>query len=379
MGDAIGLTSAGCRVRRERLLELVEADLLIISNPRHIYYFSNLWQSPLALSGWGPLFLFIEASSGRTRVLVHDFLASAAHEAFADEVEVYPWYTATADPGVNFWPVAVEALNKQLQSYKARRVGIELGSLPFGAEIEAWVDLTGIIRGLRRRKDEDELVLIRQAIRAVEAGHQAARAAIRPGITELDVYNAVYAAIVSEAGKAVLPLGDFASGDRAHGGGGPATSRILRSGEVMILDIFPIIEGYRADFTATLAVDGTLKPKQQALEAALHAAIAAGEEMLRPGNRAGDVYRAVYRALEAHDFAQGFGHHAGHGLGLGHPEPPFLVPNSEELLVAGDVVTLEPGSYSGSGTEVFGGRIEHNYLITESGFERLTNHRTTFV
>lgn len=375
----MGLTSDGCKARRERLLELVEADLLIISNPRHIYYFSNLWQSPLALSGWGPLFLLMETSSGRTRLLVHDFLASAAHGAFADEVEVYPWYTATADPGVNFWPVAVKALNKQLQSYSAKRVGIELGSLPFGVEIKEWVDLTGIIRGLRRSKDEDEVALIRQAVRAVEAGHRAARATIRPGITELEVYNAIYAAIVNEAGEAVLPLGDFASGDRAHGGGGPATSRVLRSGEVMLLDIFPIIEGYRADFTATLAVDGSLTPKQQALETALHAAVAAGERMLRPGNSAGDVYRAVYQALEEHDFAEGFGHHAGHGIGLGHPEGPFLVPNSEELLVVGDVVTLEPGSYSGEGAaEGFGGRIEHNYLITETGFERLTNHRTGF-
>lgn len=375
----MGLTTEGCQTRRERLLELVEADLLIISNPRHIYYFSNLWQSPLALSGWGPLFLFIEVSSGRTRLLVHDFLASAAHEAFADEVEVYPWYTATADPGVNFWPVAVEALNQQLHSYGAKRIGLELGSLPFGVEINEWVDLTGIIRGLRRRKDEDEVMLIRQAVSAVEAGHRAARAAIRPGITELDVYNAIYAAIVNEARKAVLPLGDFASGDRAHGGGGPATSRILRSGEVMLLDIFPIIEGYRADFTATLAVDGILSPKQQALETALHAAVAAGERMLRPGNSAGDVYRAVYQALKEHDFAEGFGHHAGHGLGLGHPEAPFLVPNSDELLVVGDVVTLEPGSYSGKeAAEGFGVRIEHNYLITETGFERLTNHRTSF-
>ena len=57
--------------------------------------------------------------------------------------------------------------------------------------------------------------------------------------------------------------------------------------------------------------------------------------------------------------------------GLAHPEAPILVPESTDVLVAGDVITLEPGAYS----EGIGGmRIEHNYLITPTGYERLSNH-----
>jgi Xaa-Pro aminopeptidase len=66
-----------------------------------------------------------------------------------------------------------------------------------------------------------------------------------------------------------------------------------------------------------------------------------------------------------------FPHHAGHGLGLGHPEAPAFVPESDEALSEGEVVTLEPGAYAEG---VGGVRIEHNYLITRDGFERLTNH-----
>ena len=69
--------------------------------------------------------------------------------------------------------------------------------------------------------------------------------------------------------------------------------------------------------------------------------------------------------------AEYFPHHAGHGLGLTHPEAPFIVRHANESLLAGDVVTLEPGLY----VEGVGGiRIEHNYLITDSGYERLSNH-----
>jgi len=55
-----------------------------------------------------------------------------------------------------------------------------------------------------------------------------------------------------------------------------------------------------------------------------------------------------------------------------HPEPPILVPESDDVLLKGDVVTLEPGLY----VEGVGGmRYEHNYLVADEGFERLSNHR----
>ena len=73
--------------------------------------------------------------------------------------------------------------------------------------------------------------------------------------------------------------------------------------------------------------------------------------------------------------AQHFPHHAGHGLGLTHPEAPYLVRNANETLVSGDVVTLEPGLY----VEGVGGiRIEHNYLVGETGCERLSDHVIAF-
>ena len=45
--------------------------------------------------------------------------------------------------------------------------------------------------------------------------------------------------------------------------------------------------------------------------------------------------------------------------------------HADETLLAGDVVTLEPGLYVAG---VGGIRIEHNYLVTATGYERLSNH-----
>ena len=60
---------------------------------------------------------------------------------------------------------------------------------------------------------------------------------------------------------------------------------------------------------------------------------------------------------------------------MGKPLRVLLIEDSEDdallLLRAGDVVTLEPGLYV---PRVGGMRIEHNYLVTDGGFERLSNH-----
>jgi Xaa-Pro aminopeptidase len=103
----------------------------------------------------------------------------------------------------------------------------------------------------------------------------------------------------------------------------------------------------------------------------LQAALRAGEAMLHPGVTGAEVYEACRRPLVETGAEGAFFHHAGHGFGLGHPEPPYLVPGSQEVLHAGNIVTLEPGLYRpGWG----GARIEHDYLITEQGFERLSGH-----
>src|SRR5262249_50335995 len=110
---------------------------------------------------------------------------------------------------------------------------------------------------------------------------------------------------------------------------------------------------------------------QQRLMDLCLSAMAGGEKELRAGAACLAVYEAVRGVYEKQGVAEHFPHHAGHGLGLTHPEAPFLVRHATETLLAGDVITLEPGLYIAG---VGGIRIEHNYLITADGFERLSHH-----
>jgi len=146
---------------------------------------------------------------------------------------------------------------------------------------------------------------------------------------------------------------------------------VLKPGDMFILDYSVVIAGYRSDYTATYVVGRDPTAEQQRLYDACISAMRSGESALRAGATCQAVFDAVVAGFATFGMAEKFPHHAGHGIGLSHPEAPFFVRHSSETLVVGDVVTLEPGLY----IENIGGiRIEHNYLITSGGYERLSNH-----
>jgi Xaa-Pro aminopeptidase len=191
-------------------------------------------------------------------------------------------------------------------------------------------------------------------------------------MTELEAYLIVQNAAMSELEDTAIVYGDFVAGPRvATERGGPPTSRRIEKGDLLLLDFSVVVDGYRGDFTNTFAVGGGPTARQQELFEACVGALEAGESALKPGAPA----RGVDQAVRAHFASLGLEHaflsHSGHGLGLGHPEPPYFVPDSDETIVEGDVVAIEPGLFiPGEG----GMRFERNYLITDSGFETLSNH-----
>ncbi len=177
-------------------------------------------------------------------------------------------------------------------------------------------------------------------------------------------------AAIEAAGRPGLIYGDFrAVNAKTPKLGGLPTNHVLEKGEMFILDYSVVLDGYRSDFTNTLAV-GSASDEQDMIFRLCESALEAGENALKAGVQAKDIYAAVSKPLEEAGYGA-LAHHAGHGIGLAHPEPPILVPESDDVLKAGDVVTLEPGLY----VEGIGGvRIENNYLITPAGAEKLNNH-----
>lgn len=157
---------------------------------------------------------------------------------------------------------------------------------------------------------------------ATEAGHAWVRENVKPGMTELDVYCGVNTACIQAAGQAVIVYGDFAVSP-VQRRGGPPTDRVLEPGDMLILDYSVVIAGYRSDFTNTLVVGKEPSADQRRLYDLCCQAMAAGEKELRAGQSCLTVYGAVRGVFDRAGMAQHFPHHAGHGLGLTHPNALF--------------------------------------------------------
>lgn len=372
------LSAEGCSDRRFRLWDALPAEYewVLIADPRHVHYFSNFWVNPISFSTYERGLLLLERS-GKATLFADNFTRrSAVAEPFVDAALIGPWYDHKHSV-MN----RDHVLFRQLQSVKstlhAARGLVEAEWLPvmlcdeldLGPETRA-LELGSIIRQLRRQKEPDEIALLERCMRACEAGHRRALEFIAPGMTDLDVYLEVELAAQATAGLPCVVYGDFRSVNSAtpKRGGLPA-NETLQDRDLFILDYSVVIGGYRSDFTNTLAVG---KPTTDQLEIyeTVQAALIAAEEQLNVGTKAAAVYEAASRILQDAGHTP-LVHHCGHGLGLGHPEAPILVPQSEDVLLSGDVVTVEPGLY----VEGIGGvRLEHNYLISESGMRRLSRH-----
>ncbi len=358
------LSAEGCRQRRQRLWESLEprpdGDHLRLSDPLHLMYLANFHVDPFSLgAGFGGYLLL--RRDGHAKLLHDNRLPSSVEQAHVEERTIVGWYDGQS-PGHG--PRQLALLAEVNPAHAGLRIHDRPGD-PYA---------TTVVRALaemRRQKGPDEIELLKRCMRATEVGHAWARANVRPGMTELDVYCGVNAACTQAAGQAVIVYGDFAVSPGPERRGGPPTDRTLQPGDMFILDFSVVIGGYRSDFTNTLVVGRAPTSDQTRLYDLCCQAMAAGEKELRAGRECATVYAAVRDAFDRAGMAEYFPHHAGHGLGLTHPEAPFFVRHATEALRAGDVVTLEPGLYV---PDVGGIRIEHNYLVTEQGHERLSNH-----
>jgi hypothetical protein len=358
------LSAEGCRQRRQRLWERLdpppEGDHLRLVDPAHLIYLGNFFVDPFSLgAGFGGCLLL--RSDGHAKLLHEDCLPDSVQEAHVEETVVVPWYDAQA-------PARAPRQLSLLATTNPSGPGLRFHDRPGDPYAPV---LVGTIAEMRRQKDPDEVEALRRCMRAGEAGHAEARKIVRPGMTELDVYLGVSTACQRTAGRAAVVYGDFAVSPGPERTGGPPTDRVLEPGDMMIVDFSVVLGGYRGDFTNTIVVGGSPKADQRQLYDLCMAALAAGECELRAGRPCLTVYGAVNDVFDREGMAKYFPHHAGHGLGLTHPEAPYIVRAAKETLLAGDVVTLEPGLYVPG---VGGIRIERNYLITEAGYECLSHH-----
>lgn len=229
----------------------------------------------------------------------------------------------------------------------------------------------GLVTDLRAVKGEAEIEVIRRAAIVAESGLATLLSGVdwHDGPTEHDVAVELEACL-RRAGSTGAPFDAIvASGERTSLPHATPSGRTIAAGDLLLLDFGATVDGYCSDITRTFVV-GSASAWQVDLHARVLEAQTAAIDVLGPGVAAVDVDGAARGYLAAHDLDTFFGHSTGHGIGLEVHEEPRLSSRSEQTLVPGNVVTVEPGVYlPGRG----GVRIEDDVVVTSSGSRCLTS------
>jgi Xaa-Pro aminopeptidase len=227
---------------------------------------------------------------------------------------------------------------------------------------------SSLILKLRSVKDEQEIELIREACRLASIGMQTASEIIRPGVREIEVAAEVEYAMRKKGSNGTSFDTIIASGPTSAFPHGSCSSRTIREGELVVVDLGATVNFYRSDMTRTF-VAGKPNDKQRKIYETVKLAHQKAFETIKPGVSAMEVDAAGRGVIEAAGFGEFFVHNLGHGVGLEIHEAPVLSPDSKDTLTVGNVITDEPGIYlPGCG----GVRIEDTVLVTGANAEKLT-------
>ena len=253
-----------------------------------------------------------------------------------------------------------------------RRVGFEASHVSV-AELERLKDacnedvtlvpVTGIIEDLRLTKDNTERLRL---VEAAELASQAFEDLIAAGELAVGRSERDIAADLEHRMRrlgAERPSFDtiVASGPHSAKPHHTAGDRILRRGDLVILDFGAHSRGFNSDMTRTVVMGEADDFTREVHDIVLRAQLA-GIEAATPGARLVDVDAAARAVIEEAGYGEYFVHSTGHGIGLEVHEGPWASQNGEGSLVEHMALTIEPGIYvPGRG----GVRIEDTILITQ--------------
>lgn len=225
----------------------------------------------------------------------------------------------------------------------------------------------GILGELRRRKDETEIEAIAAAMALADevlaeleqaglAGRRERDVAvwIEQRLRELGAEGPSFAPIVAAGPNGALPHAE-------------PSAREIGAGELVVVDMGALLDGYCSDCTRTYA-SGEPGERAREIYEIVQKAQLGGLDAVGPGVGGREADAAVRELITEAGYGENFGHGLGHGVGIEVHESPRLSKRSEETLVEGDVVSVEPGIYLEG---ELGVRIEDLVAITADGARNL--------
>ncbi|WP_371374724.1 M24 family metallopeptidase [Sporomusa aerivorans] len=282
--------------------------------------------------------------------------------------EIYVWRTAGKTIG--------DAVGCLAKKHNLKYIGFEGSAISyhqhknFSASVQAeLVSTIDVIEKMRAIKTGREIECLRASCEISCRAFSRIIQDIRVGVTEKELAAKLSLYMVLE-GADTQPYGNILiSGARTSLLHGIPSGKAVEYGDLVLMDFGCQFNGYMSDMTRTVVV-GKPSAKQREIYALEKRMLEDALDVMKAGVLLCDVYQESIRAIEGTGFYDYHYTGIGHGIGLAVHEIPFMGPNSEQVLEAGNVRTIEPGIYIPN----WGGiRIEDQILITDDGYENLIN------
>lgn len=268
-----------------------------------------------------------------------------------------------------------ELMNDYFKAHGVARLAVEEGSLSYARYTSLqekldpeFVPGQQLLRDLRAVKSGEEMEILIQAQRIAEKAFENTMKLMRPDMTERELAAELTCQMLKLGAqdKSFDPI--VVSGSLSSVPHGKPRDIRLQKG-FLTLDFGALYGGYCSDTTRTVAIG---KPTKE-MERVYNTVLAAQTEAIRAA-KAGMTGReldGIARAVIADaGYGEYFTHSLSHGVGIDIHEHPTCSTRSDDVLVPGNVISMEPGIYL---PERFGVRIEDVIEIREDGCLDLTD------
>jgi creatinase len=287
----------------------------------------------------------------------------------------------------NYWRAVLSVAGEgKTIGYEGDHLSIaQMGFLDQFLSPKAKIDMAPATMLQRMHKSVAEIDLIRAGAQTADVGGYAIKDAIKAGVREIDVAMAGRDAMEVEIARR-FPDAEyrdtwvwFQSGINTDGAHNPVTSRVLKRGDILSLNTFPMISGYYTALERTLFVE-EVDPASLKIWEANVAAHEYGMSLLLPGASCAEITQKINAFFAERDLLQyrTFGY--GHSFGIlshfyGREAGLELREDIDTVLEPGMVISMEPMLTIGKGQPGAGGYREHDILvINEDGNENITGY-----
>ena len=356
---------AGFSRRVDALTEMMREeglDLALLFDRDNIRYFTGFRLNHAVSS-----MLAVSPTEGATYIVAKLDLNRAKRDCWIERIIPFPEDTP------NYLDVLHSLITSPIRSIGTEKDTITLAQADYLEKIAGdnreLVDVRPLTARLRVIKAPQEIENLRRAADIASHAMEQVQGAIRPGMREAEL--SAWATYLMEQdgaeGTSFEPF--FMSGENAWLPQRISSLKVLREGELALLDMGAIYNGYCSDTTRTFAI-GDVSARQREIFHVAREAQKAAIDFVRPGVVASNVDAVARTIIKDAGYGKFFPHLTGHGVGLSTHEAPIIDRGVDMILKPGMVLTVEPGIYVPG---VGAARVEDMVVVTDSGCEVLTS------